>query len=146
MPDESSFLGVPSFIWWMVLFCFSVIFATFFFRKVVEGIWPKLVTTPFYRERFLPLFPLVLGAVSALLSRNFHYPEGVGEHHFTRILYGLVFGGASGWVFKVVRSKVKSTYGVDIDLSNPPPAGMEVNVNVKIPQQDKPPVDPGAGT
>jgi len=146
MPDESSFLGVPSFIWWMVLFCFSVIFTTFFVRRILEWIWPILITRSFYRERFLPLFPLVLGAISALFSQHFHYPEGVGERPFTRILYGLVLGGSSGWVFKIVRSKVKSTYGVDIDLSNPPLGGVEVNVNVKIPQQDKPPVDPGAGT
>ena len=141
MPDESSFLGVPSFVWWMVLFVFGIIFVIFFFRKVVEGIFPKLRDVPVYRERFLPLLPLVLGATVALLSKNYTYPEGVAPWPFIRGLYGFVLGGASGWIFKIVRAKVKTTYGVDIDLSNPPPGGVEVNVNVKIPPQDPPPVE-----
>lgn len=139
MTDESSFLGIPSFVWWMLLFVLGLIFATYFVRKIIEGIWPRVVHKPWWRERFLPLFPLFLGAVVAYIVKHYHYPEGV-ESRFTRVLYGFVMGGASGWIFKILKAKVKSTWGVDIDLSgSPPPPGTEVNVQVKVPPQDRAP-------
>lgn len=139
--NDSSFLGIPSFIWWMVLFCFGILFATFFVRKIAEGLYPPLAQRPFWRTRFLPLFPLCFGAAVALAVKKYNYPEDIATP-FTRALYGFVMGGISGWVFKIVKAKVKTTYGVDIDLSNPPPQGMDVNVQVHVPAQDKLPEEP----
>jgi hypothetical protein len=137
--DESSFLGLPTFVWWALLFCFYVVFGTFLFRTIVEGVRPKLKNSLVWRNQILTVFPLWLGAITAFFFKGFTYPEDVGTRAFARIMYGLVIGGCSRWIFKIVKARVKTTWGVDIDLSNPPQEGMEVNVQVKVPPQDAPP-------
>lgn len=135
--DDSSFLGIPGVIWWLVLFVFVILFIVFVVRKVVEGAFPHLVARPFWRERFLPVFPIALGLIIAVWSKTFHFPDGVSTP-FTRGCLGMVLGGASGWVYKIVKAKVKTTWGVDIGFSNPPP-GMGMKVTVKVPPMDKTP-------
>jgi hypothetical protein len=139
MPQDD-FLGIPNGLWGGLLFCLGLYFQTLIIRRIVEAVLPKAVNDGFWRDKVLPSIPFLLGALEAILMKKFPRPF---ESTAISILfvYGLTMGGASSWAYKVIKEQIKKKFGVDVDLSNPPPPGAEVRVQVKVPPQDKVPED-----
>lgn len=97
--------------WQFLLFCLAVAAITFVVRKFAEYMLdnPKIPTGKMsktdrlWTELLLPILPVVLGCVGALLAKQYPYPTGLTSGS-GRVAFGLVAGLLSGLVYRVVSS------------------------------------------
>jgi hypothetical protein len=97
--------------WQFLLYCLSIAAIIFVVRKVVEYALdnPKIPTgkmnkkSKFWRELILPILPVVIGPLGALLAKQYPYPEGLSSLS-GRLAFGLVAGLLSGLVYRLVSS------------------------------------------
>lgn len=99
-------------------------------RRVVERLVPRVIITTWWPELFLPLLPVVLGVVIALVAKQYPYPEVFAKAGSARAFYGLVGGFFSSKIYRIIWVAVKKyaiSKGIDPnDLQsmrppNPPP-------------------------
>lgn len=76
-----------------------------------------------WTELFLPLGPYGTGMIIALFAKKFPWPMPVTDALSVKIMYGLVCGGASGWIYGRFRAfmNVKKASG-NSDAPPPPDA------------------------
>lgn len=99
--------------WQFLFFCLAIGAVIFVIRRVVEygmeNWWPLKnwnaanKEAKLWRSLILPILPIVLGQVGALVAKNYPYPEGFSSTS-GRIVFGLVAGFTSGLVVRVFRS------------------------------------------
>jgi Ca2+/Na+ antiporter len=92
--------------WQFILFGLAVAAVVFVIRRVVEYFMsfktdPK--TLNFWNELVLPIMPVIVGPVSALLITSFPYPDGLVTKP-SRFIFGLVTGLLSGLMYRVFKS------------------------------------------
>lgn len=97
-------------------------------RRVVERTVPRVVATTWWPEIFLPLFPVALGVVIALVARQYPYPEVFAKAASARAFYGLVGGFFSSKIYRLIWVAVKKyavAHGIDPnDLKSVRPPNM----------------------
>ena len=98
--------------WQFVFFCLACAAVTFVARKIVEFVLdnpnvPASKSSKFWRDLFLPIFPIVFGPLGAWLAAGFPYPEGLATSS-ARVVFGLVAGFLSGFVYRIVKSFLAS--------------------------------------
>lgn len=97
--------------WQFVLFCLAISAMVFVFRSFIEyGIenWTYLSTTSkLWNKLILPILPIVLGTLSALIAKKYPYPD---ELHTisARVAFGLVAGLFSGLVYRIIKGALFS--------------------------------------
>jgi len=111
--------------WQTALFCLGIYFITYVVRLFVEALVPgaKVKGTTSHRlwtELFLPLGPYGTGMIIALFAKKFPWPMPVTDVLSVKIMYGLVCGGASGWIYGRFRGFMKT--GADAKLGAAPAA------------------------
>lgn len=99
--------------WQFLFFCLAIGAVIFVIRQVVEygmeNWWPlkqwKAANkeAKLWRGLILPILPIVLGQVGALLAKSYPYPEGFSSTS-GRIVFGLVAGFTSGLIVRLFRS------------------------------------------
>lgn len=99
--------------WQFLFFCLAIGAVVFVIRQVVEygmeNWWPlkqwKAANrdAKLWRGLILPILPIVLGQVGALLAKGYPYPEGFSSTS-GRIVFGLVAGFTSGLIVRLFRS------------------------------------------
>lgn len=82
-------------------------------RKVVETSAVKIAPIfpdkyePFFvegwREWILPLSPIFLGGLVALLAPMYPFPEAFAASESGKLFFGIVTGGASGYVYRFMK-------------------------------------------
>lgn len=75
---------------------------------------PLLDMVWWWRSFFLPLLPLFVGGLVAAILKNYPYPTFVVEKGI-RGLFGVVCGGASGWLYAMVKNMVRKAGGMKLD-------------------------------
>lgn len=128
--------------WQTALFCLAIYFATYVVRTIVEGSVKNVKvkgTRAFklWTEVFLPLGPFGTGMLIALLAKKFPWPMPISDAMSAKIMYGLVCGGASGFIYSRFRAfiRVKTTGKEEqADSAAPEP------VPVPVSEDPKPPV------
>lgn len=135
-------LSVLSVLWPSLLFSAGIFFLTLFLRKMVEAFEPRLAWSSLWRDKLLPVLPIVLGALAGGLTRNYPYPPGIVAA-VPRIFFGIGMGGVSSWLYKIVKIEVKRRF--DVDLSNAPDATPAALAPMNIPVLNPvPPLEDGA--
>lgn len=132
----------------------SIFIATFFFRKIVETLVPRLkkqadenapgvtyltATARWWNDVFLHLLPVLAGAVSGIMRSEFFF-AGIGDKG-GRVLFGIVVGWFSSFLYKLLQRVIQQRLGVNIspdaDSTRPPPLPTG-------PRSIDPPTPPGA--
>jgi hypothetical protein len=90
--------------WQFLFFCLSVAAVTFVVRKISEYILdnpkvPASKTSKLWTDLILPILPVFLGSVGALIAKQYPYPTGLNEAS-GRFAFGLVAGLLSGLVYR----------------------------------------------
>lgn len=99
--------------WQFVLFGLAVAMVMYVFRLIVEYLATvlkkDLSTSKLWNELVLPIAPILLGMVGAILVKTFPYPGFTPDVHGIvargdRIIFGLVAGGFSTIMYRVIKS------------------------------------------
>lgn len=99
--------------WQFVLFGLAVAMVMYVFRLIVEYLATvlkkDLSTSKLWNELVLPIAPILLGMVGAILVKTFPYPGFTPDAHGIvargdRIIFGLVAGGFSTIMYRVIKS------------------------------------------
>lgn len=109
---------LQSFLSWQFLaFALAIGAVVFVIRQLVEywmsNWWPLKQWTAankeakLWRDLFLPILPILLGQVGALLATHYPYPEGFTSTS-GRIVFGLVAGFTSGLFVRLYKSFLAS--------------------------------------
>ena len=97
--------------WQFVLFCLAISAIVFVVRKFVEYAmenWASVAKeSKLWKELILPILPIMLGTVCALLAKRYPYPDGLTTIS-ARMAFGLVAGLLSGLVYRVVKGTLTS--------------------------------------
>lgn len=76
-------------------------------QPLVDLVW-------WWRELFLPLLPLFVGAFSALLIKSYPYPSLVATNGI-RVFFGIVCGGVSAMLYKILKNILRKAGGMKQD-------------------------------
>lgn len=97
--------------WQFVLFCLAISALVFVVRKFVEYAMENWISvakeSKFWKELILPILPITLGTVCALLAKKYPYPDGLTTIS-ARVAFGLVAGLLSGLVYRVTKASLTS--------------------------------------
>lgn len=100
----------------------------FLLRRIVESVWPSLkkqvdANTPgityltsmsrWWNEVILYFLPVIVGSAFGMVKSDFFFAGIVDRSG--RILFGLVVGWFSSFLYKVLRKIIKVRTGLDID-------------------------------
>lgn len=105
------------FSWFFLFFCLGIAAITFAIRKAVEYFvldnpkMPGSRSSKLWNELLLPLAPLVNGILISVLGTKLPIPE-IAQSIGGRILYGLVAGLLSGFVYRILRAMLLSKAGL----------------------------------
>lgn len=93
--------------WQFVLFSLAVTALIYFVRTTAEYVvanWkPAAKQSKLWTDLLLPLLPVIVGPLTAVLVKTFPYPSGLTTTG-SRFLFGLVAGLISGLLYRVVKS------------------------------------------
>ena len=99
--------------WQFLFFCLAIGAVVFVIRQVVEygmeNWWPlkqwKAANkdAKLWRSLILPILPIALGQIGALLATHYPYPVGFSSIS-GRVVFGLVAGFTSGLIVRVFKS------------------------------------------
>ena len=92
------------FSWQALLLALAIYFITYTVRTVIEATVKGVSTQGtklflVWRELFLPLGPMGTGILLAFYATKFPWPPIIANSMSAKILYGLVTGGCSGFVY-----------------------------------------------
>ncbi len=104
---DETFINQPLF-WPSVLLCLGIYVIMYVIRTIFESSWPALKTTFLWRELALPIGPILVGALFALLASKYPWPTLVVGSLSAKILYGSVCGICSGWIYGRFRAYLKA--------------------------------------
>jgi hypothetical protein len=122
-----------------LVFMLAVWFLTLLIRRVCERAFPGIAAKGTkWSDIVLPVLPLLLGTAFALVMKKFPILRDLPSTG-TRAMYGFVAGAASGVVYRILKSIVKSKYGVE--LSIPPGAIQGAEVTITVPKSELPKID-----
>ncbi len=88
--------------------CLSVYALVHLIRKVLEGASTKLAVSRVWRNTVLPIMPLIIGGCLGLFKQTFGWPAFITTT-VGRVLFGIICGLASTFVFGRIRALVKDS-------------------------------------
>ncbi len=135
--------------WQFVLYGLAVSAVLYVLRQIAEYLAEvmnkSLASSKFWNDLFLPLAPIVLGVVGALLLKSFPYPGFTPDAHGVfargdRIIFGLVSGSLSTLMYRVIKALLyQKMVGIAQNLNGPNITVNTVNVPTEqIPQSQLP--------
>lgn len=86
--------------WQLVIFGLAIYAIVFVVRTLVEYKLPSTYEK-FWEDVFLPIFPVVIGAVGAYFIKAFPYPDGLTTT-VSRVIFGLGVGLLSTTLYRVI--------------------------------------------
>ncbi len=94
--------------WQTIVLCLSIYIITYIIRTIVENISDKIKNSRYWTEIFLPLIPIVSGAIVGLIPVMFPWPLNIGDFVFAKAMYGAICGLFSGWVYNRIKAWLSS--------------------------------------
>lgn len=106
--------------WQFVLFSLSVVAVTTVFRTIVEYLLSnvKIIVkeSKLWNDLILPILPVVIGPVGAILVNGYPYPDGILTSD-ARFVFGLVAGLLSGLMYRVIKAILNQKISAVLPLS-----------------------------
>jgi hypothetical protein len=98
--------------WNTGLLCLGVYLVTYVIRTVIEALWGDRIKASklwnkLWNELFLPIGPIVAGALLGLLAKKFPLPTPIADSIMAKLMYGGVCGVLSGWLYARLRGLLK---------------------------------------
>jgi hypothetical protein len=131
--------------WQFVFFGLAVATVMYVFRLIVEYLATlakkDLTTSNLWNHLIMPVMPIVLGVVAAILLKTFPYPGFTPDAHGViargdRIIFGLVTGSMSTIMYRTIKALFyQKIVGFAQNFSN----GNGTTVNVNVPTEQIPP-------
>lgn len=90
-----------------VILCLTIYAFTLMVRTVVEELWKNAKLNKLWEEMAVPLMPLVFGLLVGLVS-SFPWPDVLGTAVINHMMYGMVCGMFSAWVYARVKAFLKT--------------------------------------
>ncbi len=115
--------------WQFVFFALAIAAMTFVLKKVVEFAIdnPSIPTgnvtkeNRFWKELFLPISPVLMGAGAGYLAQMYPFPEGITSVS-ARVAFGMVAGLLSGLLYRIIKgtlvSKLNNVAGSESTIAN----------------------------
>ena len=117
-----------------LLFALACYFASLGTRVFFQKVRPDLKGNFNWENFFLPVLPVVYGALFSLIPK-YPIPSVFIGSEWSKIFFGGMAGILSGWVYKIAKAVVKKVFGVDVDEST---AARSV-ANASLPAPPAPP-------
>lgn len=93
--------------WQFIIFSLGIVAMTTVFRTIAEYLLKNVQViakeSKLWNDLILPILPVVLGPVGAMLIKGYPYPEGIATSG-AKFVFGLVAGLLSGLVYRVVKA------------------------------------------
>ena len=133
--------------WQFVLFGLAIAAIVYVFRLVVQYVVSllkkDLSTSKLWNELLLPILPIVIGVVAALLLKSFPYPGFTSDAHGVvirgdRIIFGLVTGLFSTVMYRMIKSMLYQKLQ-DVVQNLKLPTGSSAATNDQITSDQLPP-------
>ncbi len=86
--------------------CLAAYVLTYVVRTFIEGVWIGAKENHYWNELFLPLGPIVNGALLGLAAKSFMWPDLANKTMLARMMYGAICGTFSALLYARVRSWV----------------------------------------
>lgn len=91
-----------------ILVCLAAYLMTYVIRTVVQGLWRGAKLNHYWNELWLPLGPIVNGAMLGLAAKTFMWPDMANKTVLARMIYGAICGLFSAFVYSRIRSWLSS--------------------------------------
>ena len=91
-----------------IFVCLAAYVLTYVLRTFVQGVWADSKTNHYWNELFLPLGPIVNGALLGLAAKSFMWPDLANKTVLARMMYGAICGMFSALLYARVRSWLAS--------------------------------------
>lgn len=111
--------------WQFIVFGLAIAALIFVIRQFIEyaiSNWIKLSKKSkllkLWNNLFLPILPVLLGALSGFLVKTYPYPNGLSTTG-GRVVFGLVAGLMSGLLYRVIKSLLFQKVTVEPDSEKP---------------------------
>lgn len=133
--------------WQFILCALAISIIVYTFRSVIEYLAATfsidLATSKFWNEVFLPILPIAIGVVGSLYLAKFPYPgftpNAAGFFlRGDRLIFGIVTGGFSTTLYRVVKSLLTQKISVILTPSEPDTTPPNIS-SPQIQAQDLPP-------
>lgn len=93
--------------WQFIIFSLGIVAITTVFKTIAEYLLKNVQViakeSKLWNDLMLPILPVVLGPMGALLIKGYPYPEGISTGG-ARFVFGLVAGLLSGLVYRIVKA------------------------------------------
>ncbi len=120
------------FTWQFILFCLAVFGLTFLFRKIGEYLFANVgfltKESKIWRDLILPVLPIVVGIVFALIAKSYPYPIDMHASS-ARMAWGLSGGLLSGLGYRIINSFLTSFILSKLPNANVIDPNLEDNTN-----------------
>lgn len=113
--------------WQTIVFCLGIYFLTYMIRVAVEALWKGAKGSNLWTELALHCGPIGTGAILAYFAKQFPWPMPIADIMSAKLMYGMICGGASGFVYGRFRAWV----GVAADSASPAVAKVAVKLGGK---------------
>lgn len=91
--------------WQFLIFSISIFGIVFIIRTILQYFFTNIASKKWYRQLFLPILPLTLGAVIGYVAKAYPYPWA--QPNFSgRVLFGFAAGLLSSFVYKMVTENI----------------------------------------
>ncbi len=93
--------------WQFIIFSLGVVAIITVFRTIAEYLLKNVKViakeSKLWHDLILPILPVIVGPVSAMLIKGYPYPEGISTGG-AKFVFGLVAGLLSGLVYRIVKA------------------------------------------
>lgn len=93
--------------WQFIIFSLGIVAVTSVFRTIVEYLLLNVKVmakeSKLWADLILPIMPVVLGSVAAIVIKGYPYPEGISSIG-ARFVFGLVAGLLSTLLYRIVKA------------------------------------------
>lgn len=105
--------------WQFVVFSLAIASIIFVIRTTVEYFIKntKFSTKKMWQDLFLPILPVLIGALFAFLVKSYPYPNNLTSTG-NRVVFGVVAGLLSGLLYRVIKSLVSQKIGSESEPKN----------------------------
>lgn len=104
--------------WQFALFCLSLAAVNEVIKRIAEYILdnPKVPASKdsrIWTELILPISPVVLGGLGAIIAKQYPYPDDI-KSASSRFAFGMVAGLLSGLFYRIVKPFLASKAGINL--------------------------------
>lgn len=108
------------FSWQFISFCLAISAVLFVLKTTAEyimSLWKPIQGSKLWKELFLPILPVVIGSVGAVVLSSYPYPENITTIS-ARLVFGLIAGLFSGLIYRIIKALIIQKVSNTVTISD----------------------------